>query len=628
MTPGIKSKLIGPWLVLILIIVVGFFGFRDYGKKLEADTYRHNALHQQAVSISSELMLHSQQRWIILLDHMVTPSPKTLMRLQQSETYSLRLLSKLDQLDLQSGAELSLHDVYDNNVVKANLLLARTGITDLYAEFVNAIDAGDVAAQTKYRGLLSRKIRLTQAALDDMMTYHIVTQVEAHEFAREKLDKAVLTLTSGVVLMLGILVAFSFYQTFEIVGPLRKLTWAVTSVDLDNPQSGALAVTARSDEIGQLTNAFVHILQRMQHYVAELTSRQSELLRQMGNIAQVGGWELDLNNMKLTWTDEVYRIHDLDPTVIPALEDGINFYEPEARPVIQAAIAKAMADGTPWDLELPFITAKGKHIWVRALGSAVLKDGKVTRLLGAFQDITASKRASETIQQANADLEGFSYSISRDLRTPLRAIDGFSRMLQEDYHDKLDSEGQRLLKVVRENTQRMSKLIDDILHFSRAGRTDMTLSSVDMSSLVHQVVEELTSSGLAAAGIVTIEPLPKVFGDRALLHQVIENLLTNAIKFSAKTPTPQVIVGTLSSKGNTAFYVRDNGVGFDMKYADKLFGVFQRLHGINEFEGTGIGLAISKRIVNRHGGRIWAESELGKGATFYFTIPNRGEDHE
>jgi two-component system sensor kinase len=210
----------------------------------------------------------------------------------------------------------------------------------------------------------------------------------------------------------------------------------------------------------------------------------------------------------------------------------------------------------------------------------------------------------------------------------LRAIDGFSRILLEDYNDQLDAEGKRLLNVVRSNTQRMSQLIDDILHFSRAGRTALTYSEIDMNELVHQVLEELKSSMDGRNLTLNIAPLPLVNGDQAMLHQVIENLLTNAIKFTGSTINAHIEIGCKHEDATTTFFVRDNGVGFDMQYVDKLFGVFQRLHGVTEFEGTGIGLAIAKRVINRHGGQIWAEAELNKGATFYFSLPDKESNDE
>lgn len=361
----------------------------------------------------------------------------------------------------------------------------------------------------------------------------------------------------------------------------------------------------------------------------ELNERTSrDLLDQMAAISHTGGWQLTLPEQHLTWTREVYNIHELDPNSAPVLEQAINFYPSEARPIISAALENTLRDGTPWDLELPFITAKGKRIWVRAIGQALRVEGKTVQINGVFQDITASKQAKEALLQANADLEGFSYSVSHDLRTPLRAIDGFSNILLEDYADKLDAEGRRLLNVIRDNTVRMSTLIDDILNFSRAGRVELRTEPVDMDALAHRVLAELDNIPPHHALASDIATLPSVYGDAALLHQVWENLLSNAIKFSAKQAHPHLRIEVKSALGETIFSVHDNGVGFDMKYADKLFGVFQRLHGIHEFPGTGIGLAIAKRIVNRHGGRMWAEGKLGQGATFYFSIPDKELHHE
>ncbi|MDD2914018.1 MAG: ATP-binding protein [Gallionella sp.] len=231
-----------------------------------------------------------------------------------------------------------------------------------------------------------------------------------------------------------------------------------------------------------------------------------------------------------------------------------------------------------------------------------------------------AERTNE-LAAANQELESFSYSVSHDLRTPLRAIDGFSRILLEDYAGKLDDEGTRLLNVVRDNTSRMSQLIDDILNFSRTGRLELTFSRIDMEKLAHTVLAELPPEVTGGNLQVEIEAIPPTKGDSAMMHQVFVNLLSNAIKFSRVKETASIKVGAYTGGGETVYYVQDNGAGFDMQYANKLFGVFQRLHGVTEFEGTGIGLAIVKRIVNRHGGRVWAEGEVGKGATFYFALP-------
>lgn len=226
------------------------------------------------------------------------------------------------------------------------------------------------------------------------------------------------------------------------------------------------------------------------------------------------------------------------------------------------------------------------------------------------------------LEAANRELEAFSYSVSHDLRAPLRHIDGYAGMLRKHADAALDEKGRRFLNTISDSAKRMGQLIDDLLSFSRIGRSSLTRVDVDHDSLVAGVIKEGRYEGDGRPAITwEISPLPSVRGDPALLRQVWANLIGNAVKYSGKNPHPRIAIASRAENGELVFSVSDNGVGFDMTYAGKLFGVFQRLHGVSEFEGTGIGLANVRRIVARHGGRTWAEGRVGEGATFYFSLP-------
>jgi signal transduction histidine kinase len=335
-------------------------------------------------------------------------------------------------------------------------------------------------------------------------------------------------------------------------------------------------------------------------------------------------------------------------TLVSALDQMVRQYQLEG----EASVGHLQkAETIFWMLTLLLLTLEALlifHPFVRHVKTII---GKLQRVTGDLQlhqshleelvkqrtaeirklNASLERRVTERtvqLEAANKELEAFSYSVSHDLRTPLRAIDGFSHILLDDYADKLDDEGKRLLNVVRDNTRRMGQLIDDILKFSRTNRLEMAYAEIDMEGLARSVVEELLP--VVAAGHklqIEIEHIPSTMGDRALMHQVFVNLLSNAIKFSSSREDATIKVGGSIESDETVYFVRDNGVGFDMQYADKLFGVFQRLHGVSEFEGTGIGLAIVKRVIIRHGGRVWAEGKVGEGTTIYFALPAKKKEH-
>ncbi|MFW6097001.1 MAG: sensor histidine kinase [Chloroflexota bacterium] len=229
------------------------------------------------------------------------------------------------------------------------------------------------------------------------------------------------------------------------------------------------------------------------------------------------------------------------------------------------------------------------------------------------------------LEVANKELESFAYSVSHDLRAPLRAIDGFSQALLEDCADQIDDQGQLYLGRVRANTQRMGELIDALLLLSRLSRAETVMEAVDLSALAKDIAADLKQEDDARRVQLSIEPGLVVEGDARLLRVVLENLLGNAWKFTSKRSEACIEFGAVEEEENYVYYVRDNGVGFDMAYADKLFGAFQRLHPMNEFPGTGIGLATVQRVIHRHHGRVWAEAAPDKGATFFFTVADHGE---
>jgi len=250
----------------------------------------------------------------------------------------------------------------------------------------------------------------------------------------------------------------------------------------------------------------------------------------------------------------------------------------------------------------------------------------MTNLAEDMQGVNKNlERTTERLTETNQELESFSYSVSHDLRAPLRAIGGFSKILAEDHSKDLDEEGRRVLGIVTANAEKMGTLIDDILAFSRMGRKAMNPQPVDLASLVEEIREEIMTETNGRVIDWQIKNLPNVLADPALIRQVLTNLQRNAVKFTATRETAMIEIGSRQENGEVIIHVKDNGVGFDMQYVDKIFEIFQRLHRDEDFKGTGIGLAIVRRIVQRHGGRVWAESVIENGTTINFSLPETGE---
>lgn len=294
----------------------------------------------------------------------------------------------------------------------------------------------------------------------------------------------------------------------------------------------------------------------------------------------------------------------------------------------------ALTFGETGICEMRIRSKDGTIRWLHSFCMCVSEDHGtgIRRIIGACRDISDRKRVENELLTLNAeleqrvvertaDLESFSYTVSHDLRAPLRAISGFSEILLSEHAGSLAAEGRRLLNVINDNAGRMKQLIDDLLSFSRLGRAEINRFQVDMASLVRDVIDTLRDDMAGSEIAFHVGTLPGAVADIAMIRQVWVNLISNAVKFTLPKEAGLIEVGSFSSGDESVYFVRDTGVGFDMEYAHKLFGIFQRLHSTGEFEGTGIGLSIVQRIVTRHGGRVWAEGKPGDGATFYFSLP-------
>jgi PAS domain S-box-containing protein len=488
--------------------------------------------------------------------------------------------------------------------------------------------------------------------------------LRAHYEFKERLWSYLGIVLGVSTLALAVSLLLSSWLQASVTRPILDVTGVARRV-VESRDFTLRATKTTEDEIGYLVDAFNDMLAEISRQTEAFKASNRALEKQIAERSEAERALRDSERRNRTLVDATTSVvwtADRDRHFTVSQEAWAGYtgqkqddyngngwfraFHADDRPLLESQWSAARDAKSPLDCDLKlWNAASSAYRFVSLRAAPVLDaDDQVMEWIGTITDIDDRKRAQGEILRLNADLEdrvrrrtveleatnkeleSFSYSISHDLRAPLRAIDGYSRMVEEDYGEKFDDEGKRMLSIVREEALKMGRLIDDLLAFSKLSRKSIDeTANIDMTAMARNVAQEILRDQNPERVRLDIWPLPTARGDGALLRQVWVNLLSNALKYSGSRSQAEVLVTGEVVNGEAVYRVQDNGVGFDMKYAGKLFGVFQRLHKAEEFEGTGVGLAIVHRVITRHGGTVRADGRLGEGATFYFTLPVKAD---
>lgn len=547
------------------------------------------------------------------------------------------------ELHNQSAAQETLHTLQAESRIMAACLYDTNG--KIFASFPESNIAGLVPPAPLQDG-----ISFTADALEDFQPIVRNNQRIGTLYLKYSMDAlykrlVIYGFVIGGIMLLALALAYVIYMRLHtrISKPILELAETARAIS-NNKNFSVRAVKNSDDEIGLFTEAFNHMLDRIEQQTSSLKAHADDILAREQRFRIL----IESNTDVMSLTDKNLKVIYQSPQgeavtgyteAERAALDAKDLLHPDDMSKLAGAYPMLMNEpDKPVFFEYRFRHKQGHYIWLEGTLKNLLGNPNIGAIVVNFRNITEKKNSekvilklnaeleervkkrTEELEQVNKELESFSYSVSHDLRAPLRSIHGYINILQEQYAPQLDEEAGRLMNIVIRNSQRMGQLIDDLLAFSKLGRTDLKRTLIPMYEMAREVAEECLKGEDGRKVSVHIDKLPDILADSATLKQVWINLISNAIKYSKKVSETKIEIGFFENEEEVTYFVKDNGAGFDMKYYDKLFGVFQRLHSIKEFEGTGVGLAIVQRIIARHGGKIWAEAKVNEGATFYFTL--------